>query len=81
MGEAAMGPGGQDFKTRLQELAQQRLDTSPIYVVVDEGPDHAKRFFASVRIGARTYGGGEGRSKKQAEQAVAKLAWEALQDA
>jgi ribonuclease-3 len=75
---AAAGPGGQDFKTRLQELAVRTLEAMPEYVVVDSGPDHAKRFFASVRLGARTFGGGEGRSKKQAEQAVARLAWEAL---
>ena len=79
--EAAAGPGGQDYKTRLQELAVRALDAMPEYVVVDSGPDHAKRFFASVRLGERTYGGGEGRSKKQAEQSVARLAWEALRDA
>ena len=79
--EAAAGPGGHDYKTRLQELVVRTLEAMPEYVVVDSGPDHAKRFFASVRIGPRTYGGGEGRSKKQAEQAVARLAWEALRDA
>jgi ribonuclease-3 len=79
--EAAAGPGGQDYKTRLQELAVRTLDASPSYQVVDDGPDHAKRFHASVRVGPRMFGGGEGRSKKQAEQAVARLAWEALRDA
>ncbi|MBW8826236.1 MAG: ribonuclease III [Acidobacteria bacterium] len=76
--EAAAGPGGNDYKTRLQELAVRTLEVMPEYVVVDSGPDHAKRFFASVRLGPQTFGGGEGRSKKQAEQAVALLAWEAL---
>jgi ribonuclease-3 len=79
--EAAAGPGGQDYNTRLQELAVRTLDASPSYQVVDDGPDHAKRFHASVRVGPRMFGGGEGRSKKQAEQAVARLAWEALRDA
>ena len=37
----------------------------------DEGPDHAKRFRAEVHVGGRCVGGGEGRSKKQAEQAAA----------
>ncbi len=36
----------------------------------DEGPDHAKRFFATVMIGGAPRGQGEGGSKKQAEQAA-----------
>lgn len=76
--DAAAGPGGQDYKTRLQELAARAYETLPTYDVVDEGPDHAKRFFAAVSVGARRFDGGEGRSKKQAEQAAARLAWEAL---
>jgi ribonuclease-3 len=77
--EAAAGPGGQDFKTRLQELAAQRFDQLPQYAVADEGPDHAKRFVATVRIAGDVRGSGEGRSKKQAEQAAARVAWQALQ--
>jgi ribonuclease-3 len=77
--EAAAGPGGQDFKTRLQELAAQRFDQLPQYAVDDEGPDHAKRFFATVRIAGDVRGSGEGRSKKQAEQAAARVAGQALQ--
>jgi ribonuclease-3 len=76
--DAAAGPGGQDYKTRLQELSARAYESVPSYEVVDEGPDHAKRFFAAVRVGDRRFAGGEGRSKKQAEQSVAKLAWEAL---
>jgi len=76
--EAATGPGGQDYKTRLQELAAQRLDTLPRYEVNEEGPDHAKRFFATVFIDEEACGTGEGRSKKQAEQAAAQKAWRAL---
>ncbi len=75
---AALGPGGQDYKTRLQELAAREHEALPEYAVADEGPDHAKRFFASVSVNGVTYGNGEGRSKKQAEQAAARVAWEAL---
>ncbi len=75
---AAAGPGGQDFKTRLQELAAQRFDQLPRYSVRAEGPDHSKRFFASVRLDGQVRGEGEGRSKKQAEQAAARAAWESL---
>lgn len=76
--EAAAGPGGQDFKTRLQELAARHFDQLPRYDVVDEGPDHAKRFYATVHLAGRARGRGEGRSKKQAEQAAARTAWESL---
>jgi ribonuclease-3 len=50
----------------------------PRYEVHDEGPDHAKRFFADVLIQGTQRGTGEGRSKKQAEQAAARVAWEWL---
>jgi ribonuclease III len=76
--DAAAGPGGQDYKTRLQELAARVYETLPEYDVVDDGPDHAKRFYATVSVGGQRFPGGEGRSKKQAEQAAARLAWEAL---
>jgi ribonuclease-3 len=78
MSEAAAGPGGQDYKTRLQELSARHLDALPHYVVLAEGPDHAKHFHATVYIGAEAQGDGEGRSKKQAEQAAAREAWEKL---
>jgi ribonuclease-3 len=77
---AAQGPGGQDYKTRLQELAARRFDQMPRYEVHDEGPDHAKRFFAAVVIQGTPRGTGEGRSKKQAEQAAARMAWEWLRE-
>jgi ribonuclease-3 len=73
--EAAAGPGGHDYKTRLQELAARRFDRLPRYQVNGEGPDHAKRFFATVLLDGEPRGTGEGRSKKQAEQAAAKDAW------
>ena len=76
--EAAAGPGGQDYKTRLQELAAREHEAMPEYAVVDDGPDHAKHFFATVSLKGVEYGVGEGRSKKQAEQAAARVAWEAL---
>ncbi|HLM19066.1 MAG TPA: ribonuclease III [Acidimicrobiia bacterium] len=77
--EQATGPGGQDYKTRLQELAARRCDQLPRYQVRHEGPDHSKRFFAAVFLRNEEYGSGEGRSKKTAEQAAAQIAWERLQ--
>jgi ribonuclease-3 len=78
--EAAAGPGGRDYKTRLQEITAARTLGRPRYVVRDEGPDHAKHFFAAVYVTDRLYGEGEGRSKKQAEQAAAWVAWTRLQE-
>jgi ribonuclease-3 len=75
---AATGPGGEDFKTRLQELLARRLEAAPVYVLAEEGPDHGKRFFATVRVNGRALGRGEGSSKKQAEQHAARSAWHAI---
>ena len=78
--QGVAGDGGDDYKTRLQELARREFEQQPRYQVRDEGPDHAKRFFAMVTIGGAVHGHGEGRSKKAAEQAAARNAWQALVD-
>jgi ribonuclease-3 len=75
---AASGPGGHDYKTRLQELCARTFDQLPVYTVSDAGPDHAKEFHAVVHLEGRPHGSGQGRSKKQAEQAAARMAWEHL---
>jgi ribonuclease-3 len=76
--EAAAGPGGRDYKTRLQELCARRFDQLPAYEINDDGPDHAKHFDAVVVVAGQRRGVGRGRSKKQAEQAAARQAWEQL---
>jgi len=76
--EGAEGPGGSDFKTRLQEYSTRQFDQLPRYHVRAEGPDHSKEFFATVTVRGTQYGEGQGRSKKQAEQAAARAAWFAL---
>jgi ribonuclease-3 len=76
--EAAAGPGAEDFKTRLQELVLQRTGQLPRYEVEGTGPDHARRYRARLFVGGRDIGAGEGRSKKDAEQAAARLAWAVL---
>jgi len=78
--EASEGPGGQDYKTRLQELVARNFTELPRYSVRDEGPDHAKRFYAEVRVNGELRGRGEGRSKKQAEAAAARSAWQRLRE-
>jgi ribonuclease III len=69
----------EDCKTRLQEITQKLFKATPTYTLVMEtGPDHAKHFVSQISVGQRTFGRGEGRSKKSAEQAAAMEALEAL---
>ncbi|MGI8797305.1 MAG: ribonuclease III [Acidimicrobiia bacterium] len=77
--EGAAGPEGQDPKGRLQELLAQRGQL-PRYQVGREGPDHAPRFSATVVVGGRSLGEGQGRSKRQAEQVAAQAAWRHLHE-
>lgn len=78
MGTAADRLDRLDYKTVLQELTARQFDTAPVYVLSDVGPDHDKRFFATVIVAGDSVGRGEGRSKKTAEQAAAEQAWLAL---
>jgi ribonuclease-3 len=67
-----------DAKTRLQEVVTRRYGMLPRYRVSGSGPDHAKRFHAEVFVMDESYGEGDGRSKKEAEQAAAGQALEVL---
>jgi len=75
---AARLGAGLDWKTSLQELCAAEGLGVPEYHVEESGPDHQKFFRAFVRIGSQTYGKGEGRSKKEAEQQAAEAAWTAI---
>ena len=75
MGVAAQHLDRLDYKTVLQELTARLLDTAPVYVLSESGPDHDKRFVATVIVAGDKVGSGEGRSKKTAEQAAAEQAW------
>jgi ribonuclease III len=69
-----------DYKSLLQERAQQSYRLSPKYQVVEEsGPDHDKCFQATALIGREVKGSGLGKSKKEAEQEAAKKALENLE--
>ncbi len=61
-----------NFKSVLQQAAQQHFQQTPLYMVLDEkGPDHAKCFEVCVEIGARRFPSAWGPSKKEAEQDAA----------
>jgi len=81
IGDAAAGPGADDFKTRLQELVLRRMGQLPRYEVEGTGPDHARRYRARLFVAGRDLGAGEGRSKKDAEQAAARMAWGLMAEA
>lgn len=67
-----------DWKTSLQEVAAHHSLGVPRYVLEGTGPDHDKTFAAEVHLGERVFTGGAGRSKKEAEQQVAEIAWREL---
>lgn len=67
-----------DAKSSLQHVVQARWHEPPSYVTVQEamGPQH--RFVVEVRVAGETLGRGEGRSKREAQQAAAREAVLAL---
>lgn len=69
---------GLDWKTSLQEIASEYALPVPTYHVQDSGPDHEKSFTAQVEVAGVKYGNGFGRSKKEAEQQAAQIAFETL---
>jgi len=71
---------GLDWKTSLQELTAAEVLGVPEYHVEESGPDHQKSFRASVWVGGHSYGTGEGRSKKEAEQQAAEAAWNLISE-
>ena len=77
--EAATADGATlDAKTALQELAAARGLTPPEYDVTQSGPDHDKSFTASAILSGERFAPGDGKSKREAEQVAAKLAFESL---
>lgn len=66
-----------DYKSKLQELTQEKLKISPNYELVSAiGPDHAKEFLIKVVINGKEQGIGSGHSKQEAEQKAAQDALE-----
>lgn len=69
-----------DYKSLLQEHIQGLYKRAPRYVVVaEDGADHDKTFGVEVRLEEIVMGRGEGKSKKQAEQAAALQALEQIE--
>lgn len=70
--EAAVSGHQHNFKSVLQQHAQQTMGTTPAYrILAEEGPDHAKNFQICVELNGRRFGPSWGNSKKRAEQDAA----------
>jgi ribonuclease-3 len=65
----------QNYKSMVQEYAQKKFGSRPRYRVVSaKGPEHERVFFVELRLGGHSLGRGEGKNKKEAEQAAARSA-------
>jgi len=69
---AAVKPGGNDWKSLLQEQIAQESGTHPKYLVISEGSSASPHFVATVSLYGEQLGRGEGNSKKLAEQEAAR---------
>ena len=76
----ASHPGASDLKSRYQEWAEHKGLGTPVYEVVGTGPGHAQRFRATVLVAGDRAGAGDGPSKKAAELAAAKAAWQSREE-
>ncbi|MGD8214947.1 ribonuclease III [Aestuariimicrobium sp. Y1814] len=71
---AALGPG-LDWKTSLQEVCVAAGLGHPTYEHTQSGPEHKRRFEASVLVDGEKRGTGDGTSKRLAEIRAAEVAY------
>ncbi|NDA36689.1 MAG: ribonuclease III, partial [Actinobacteria bacterium] len=76
--EAVTRGAGLDGKTALQEIVASAGWPPPEYKVSESGPDHDKDFVAYAIVNGITYPEGHGKSKREAEQVAARIAFESL---
>lgn len=74
---AAAAPDEVDPKSRLRQYCETRGLPAPLYDLEATGPNHAMQFQARVVVDGVVWASGAGRSKKAAEAAAARTAWEA----
>lgn len=64
-----------DYKTKLQEILQEKGEVSIIYDIIKfEGPPHRRKFYSQVTVNRKIMGNGIGHTKKEAEQIAAQEA-------
>jgi ribonuclease-3 len=76
--EASKAGASLDGKTALQEIAASKNLTSPEYEIEESGPDHDKSFTAVAILSGEKFPMGSGKSKREAEQVAAKLAYDVI---
>jgi len=68
-----------DYKTLLQEYVQKKYKSYPRYNLIKKtGPDHDRTFWIEVKVKNDTFGPGQGKNKKEAEQKAAGIAYKSL---
>ncbi len=61
-----------NYKSKLLEVVQAEGKKAPYYnVLLEEGPDHDKKFTIGVYVEGEIFGTGKGKTKKEAEQDAA----------
>ena len=72
-------PYQKNYKSLLQCVAQKHLANTPSYQILGvEGPNHTRTFTACAVIDQRSFVAGQGKNKKEAEQAAALAALQIL---
>lgn len=75
--KASVGQINKDYKSLVQEKFQALGEASIYYNVAKEvGPDHDKTFYIDLIVNGKNLSRGVGKSKKEAEQKAAQLAYE-----
>lgn len=70
-----------NYKSRLQYYVQKKFGLTPYYKLLStDGPEHKKRFTLAAMVGSREFPPGKGKTKKDAGQRAARIAYRALQD-
>ncbi|ACJ76242.1 ribonuclease III [Thermosipho africanus TCF52B] len=65
-----------DYKTKLQEITQDRFKQLPVYDTVSQ----KNKFITTLYIDGKIYSKAEGFSKKESEKLAAKIAYEKLKE-
>ena len=76
--EASTAGASLDAKTALQEIAAAKNLSAPEYEISESGPDHNKSFTAVAVLSGEKFPIGTGKSKREAEQVAAKLAYDLI---
>ncbi|KUK78895.1 MAG: ribonuclease III [Microgenomates bacterium 39_7] len=68
-----------DYKSRLQELVQEKYQVTPEYrLLKSQGPDHNRIFFVGLFVANKKIAQGQGPSKQKAQQQAAQKALKKL---